>query len=147
MTVNLLTQVLFVVTSDTKLIAGVPLQLSVADAAAVLTAGIADAQVTVVAAGQVMVGATLSSTVMFWLQVAVLPHASVAIYVRVTVNLLTQVLFVVTSDTKLIAGVPLQLSVADAFAVFTAGMAEAQATVVAAGQVMVGATLSSTVMI
>ena len=40
-----------------------PLQLSVADAAAVFAAGIADAQVTVVAAGQLIVGATLSFTV------------------------------------------------------------------------------------
>jgi hypothetical protein len=55
---------LLLVTSFTKLIVTDPPQLSVDVTAAVLTAGIADAQVTVVAAGQVMLGATLSFTVM-----------------------------------------------------------------------------------
>ena len=40
-----------------------PAQLSVAVAAEVVATGIADAHVTVVAAGQVIVGATLSLTV------------------------------------------------------------------------------------
>ena len=60
---NLLIQELPLVTSLTKLMVTPPLQLSVADAAAVFTAGIADAQVTVVAAGQVMLGATISRIV------------------------------------------------------------------------------------
>ena len=55
---------LLLVTSFTKLIVTDPPQLSVEVTAAVLTAGIADAHVTVVAAGQVMLGAMLSLTVM-----------------------------------------------------------------------------------
>ena len=60
---NLLTQLEFEVTSPTTLIVTVPLQLSVAVTPVVVATGIAEAHVTVVAAGQVMLGATLSFTV------------------------------------------------------------------------------------
>jgi hypothetical protein len=62
--VNLLIQALPDVTSFTKLIDTEPPQLSVAVTASTFTPGIDVAQVTVVAAGQVMLGATLSFTVM-----------------------------------------------------------------------------------
>ena len=52
------------VTSLTKLIVGVPVQLSVAVTAVVEGAGIDAAQVTVTGAGHVMLGGTLSFTVM-----------------------------------------------------------------------------------
>ena len=74
-------------------------------------------------------------------------HASVAIYVRVTVNLFTQLEFDVTSPTILIDTVPLQLSVAVTSELLTEGIADAHVTVIAVGQVMVGATLSLTVII
>ena len=77
-TLNLFTQLEALVTSLTKLIVTVPLQLSVAVTCAVLTAGMFDAQVTVVAAGHVSPGTTLSLTVIVCEQVAVLPHTSAA---------------------------------------------------------------------
>ena len=74
-------------------------------------------------------------------------HRSLAINVRVTVNLLTQMMLLVTSLTKLTDAAPLQLSVAVTPVVVCAGIALAQVTVVLAGQVMLGTMLSFTVMI
>ena len=147
MTVNLLAQIVFDVTSPTKLTVTVPLQLSVVVTADVFDAGIADEQVTVTFAGQVICGATLSFTVIIWEQVAVLPQTSVAIYVRVIVNLFAQTVLDVTSDTILTVTVPPQLSVVVTPAVFAVGMFKAQLTVTLAGQVICGATLSATVII
>ena len=146
-TVNLLPQITLLVLSLTKLKVTAPLQLSVALAPAVVCAGTALAQVTVTAAGQVMLGATLSNTVIVWLHVAVLLHKSVAMNVRVTVNLLAQMTLLVKSLTKLKVVAPLQLSVAVTPAVVCAGTALAHVTVTAAGQVIVGATLSNTVIV
>ena len=56
----LFTQMKLLVTSLTKLIVGVPVQLSIAVTAVVEGAGIDAAQVTVTGAGQVMLGARLS---------------------------------------------------------------------------------------
>jgi len=77
----------------------------------------------------------------------VLLHRSLARNVRVTVNLLTQMILLVTSLTKLTDAAPLQLSVAVTPVVVCAGIELAQVTVVLAGQLMLGATLSFTVMI
>ena len=74
------------VTSLTKLTVAVPEQLSVAVTPVVTCGGTADAQVTVTGAGHVMLGATLSNTVIIWLQVEVFPHSSEALKVRVTVK-------------------------------------------------------------
>ena len=74
-------------------------------------------------------------------------HRSLARNVRVTVNLLTQMILLVTSLTKLTDAAPLQLSVAVTPVVVCAGIELAQVTVVLAGQLMLGATLSFTVMI
>jgi hypothetical protein len=146
-TVNLLAQMMLLVTSPTKLNVVAPLQLSVALTPAVVCAGIADAQVTVTAAGQVMLGDTLSNTVMIWLQVAVLLQMSDAMNVRVTVNLLAQLTLLVTSLTKLNVVAPPQLSVALTPVVVCAGIALAHVTVTGPGQVIVGTMLSFTVMI
>jgi hypothetical protein len=145
--VNLFAQIILPVTSFTKFKVVAPLQLSVALTPAVVCAGTELAHVTVTAAGQVIVGAMLSNTVMICAHVAVLLHASLARNVRVTVNLFAQMMLLVTSPTKLKLTAPLQLSVAVAPAVVCAGIADAHTTVMLAGQVMLGTTLSFTVMI
>jgi hypothetical protein len=76
--VNLFAHAVLEVTSLTKVTVAVPLQLSVVVTDPVLTCGMDDAQVTVTAGGQVIVGATLSLTVMICEHVAVLLHTSVA---------------------------------------------------------------------
>ena len=90
-TVYLLIQELPLVTSLTKLTVTVPVQLSAALTAAVLAAGTADAHVTVVDAGHVMVGTMLSLTVMVCVHVAVLPQESDAMYIRLMVYLFVHV--------------------------------------------------------
>jgi hypothetical protein len=77
--VNLLAQLVFEVTSLTKVTVTTPLQLSVVVTAVGLGEEIDEAQVTVTAAGQVISGATLSLTVMICEQVAVFPQTSVAL--------------------------------------------------------------------
>jgi hypothetical protein len=108
----------FEVTSLTKLTVTVPLQLSVVVTAPVFVAGMDAAHVTVVLAGHVIVGAMLSFTVMICEQVAVLPQASVARYVLVTVYLLIQAVFEVTSLTKLMLTPPAHASEAITDSVF-----------------------------
>ena len=63
-----------------------PPQLSVEVTLAGLGVGTWLLHVTVIPAGQVNVGAVLSNTEMVCAHVAELPHASVALYVRVMVN-------------------------------------------------------------
>ena len=79
------------ITSPTCVTVTVPPQLSAVATVAVLTGGTSLAQETVMLAGQVIVGAVTSLTVMTCVQVAELPQASVARYVRVNVNRLAQV--------------------------------------------------------
>ena len=92
---NLLAQTTLLVTSPTKAIVEFPEQLSAALIPTVVCVGIDDAQVTVTGAGQLMVGATLSNTVIDCAQVAVFEQASLAMNVRTTVNLLEQITLVV----------------------------------------------------
>ena len=66
---------------------------------------------------------------------------------RVTVNLFAHSTLLVTSPTKLMLGVPVQLSIAVTAAVFCAGIALAQNTVTFDGHVILGAMLSFTVII
>ena len=73
-----LEQLTFEVTSLTKLMLTLPVQLSVAVTDAVFCAGTEPAQVTVTGAGTVICGATLSLTVITWVQIAVLLHRSAA---------------------------------------------------------------------
>ena len=74
-------------------------------------------------------------------------HRSLAMNVRVIVNLFAHSTLLVTSLTSVTVAEPAQLSPADTPVVACAGTALAQVTVVFAGQLMVGATLSNTVMI
>jgi hypothetical protein len=91
-------------------------------------------------AGQVNMGGVVSRTVTVWLQSAVLPQASVARQVRVAVNVLPQVKFVIV-PTKLVLTVP-QVSVA-------VGRSKVQAvphsTVLFAAQMITGGAVSRTV--
>ena len=66
------------ITSAAKVTVTEPPQLSDVMTAPTLAAGTALAHETVMLAGQVMLGAVLSSTVIVCVQVAVLPHTSVA---------------------------------------------------------------------
>ena len=93
--VNWLAQTVLLVMSPTYAIVTTPPQLSAALIPTVVCVGIDDAQVTVTGAGQLMVGATLSNTVIVCAQVAVFEQASLAMNVRTTVNLLAQMTFVV----------------------------------------------------
>jgi hypothetical protein len=86
---------------------------------ATFTAGTSVAQFISMSAGQVIVGTVLSSTVIVCVQSALLPHSSVARYVRVTV--LGQFRLLSTSPTCVIVIVPLQLSVAVTSPMFTPG--------------------------
>ena len=74
-------------------------------------------------------------------------HRSLAMNVRVIVNLFAQDTLLVTSPTRVTVAAPAQLSPADTPVVDCTGTALAHVTVVFAGQLMVGATLSNTVMI
>ena len=68
-----------------------PLQLSDAMTRAVLGCGTRLAHCTVTLPGHWIEGIVLSNTVIACEHVAELPHSSVALYVRVTLNLLVQV--------------------------------------------------------
>ena len=135
------------VTSLTNVTTGAgPEQLSLVVTRAGFGAGTWLAHWNVRFAGHVNVGGTLSNTVMTCVQVAELPQASVDLYVLVSVYRLKQVWFVVTSLTNVTTGAgPEQLSDVVTPAVFGAGTCEAQVTVIGAGQVIVGAVLSNTV--
>jgi len=61
-------------------------QLSVADAVPVLLGSVTAVQRTVILAGQVIVGATLSVIVISWLQVEKFPQSSVDFHVLVMMN-------------------------------------------------------------
>jgi hypothetical protein len=106
-----------------------------------------DEQVTVVFAGHAMNGTMLSLTVIVCEHVAVLPQASVALYVRVTVNLFGQVMLLVTSPTTVTVVDPPQLSELVTAVVLAAGMFAAQVTVTGCGHDINGATLSLTVIV
>jgi hypothetical protein len=146
-TVYLLVHETFDVTSLTKLTVTPPLQLSDAVTEPGAGCGTWPAHVTVEFAGHEINGATLSLTVMICEHVAVLLHASVALYVRVTVNLFAQLVLLVTSETCVTVTTPLQLSLVVTEVVLTAGMFDAQITVTGAGHEMNGATLSLTVIV
>lgn len=122
-----------------------PPQLSTAVTPVVAAVGIVLAHETVTAVGHVTVGAMLSNTVIVCAQVDMFPHASVALYLRVIVNLFAQITLPVWSLTNAKVMAPVQLSVALTPAVVCAGTSDAQLTVTGAGQLMLGATLSRTV--
>ena len=126
---------------------GAGTQLSTAVATPVSVVEVPAPQSTVLFAGQVIVGATLSLIVMICAQVDAFPQRSVALKVRVTVNLFTQLTLLVTSLTKPMVVAPPQLSVAVTPVVVCAGIEPAHAKLMFAGQVMLGAMLSNTVIV
>jgi hypothetical protein len=136
-----------VVTSLTKVTTGKPLQLSLAVTLPVLGAGTCAAHWKVRLAGQVMDGGVPSKTVMVWVHVAVIKHASVALYVRVIVKRLAHVMFEITSGRLAMVTVPPQLSELVTLDVLADGTWLAQDTVIAAGQVMEGGVRSLTVIV
>jgi hypothetical protein len=77
--VYLFGQVCPLITSLMKLIVTAPAQLSVAVTSAVFGAGTAEAQLTVIGAGQVITGGVWSFTVIICVHSEKLPHTSVAL--------------------------------------------------------------------
>src|SRR5688572_29833761 len=137
---------MFVMTSPTCVMVAAPPQLSDEVTLPVFTAGTSGAHETVTFGGQVIVGGVLSNTVIVCIQVDELLHASVALYVLVTVYRLIHVMLATTSPTCVTVTGP-QLSVAVTAPVLTAGSWLAHCTVTFAGQVIVGGLLSSTVIV
>jgi hypothetical protein len=136
--VYLFAQVCALITSLTKVMVTVPPQLSVPDTNEISGTGTAEAQLTVIGAGQVSIGGVWSFTVINCVQVAVLPQTSAPWYVRVIVYLFVQVCALITSLTKVMVTVPPQLSVPDTNEISGTGTADAQLTVTGAGHVSIG---------
>jgi hypothetical protein len=88
----------------------------------------------------------VSVTVMIWLQLELLPQLSVAVQVRVMTWLPAQLPAAVTS-LWVMEATPLQSSVAVAVPVLAASVEAVQSIVLLAGQVIVGACVSVTVMV
>jgi hypothetical protein len=86
-----------------------------------LGAGTWLAHCTVTLPGQRINGAVSSNTVIVCVQRAKLLHSSIALYVRITINLLIHVRFKITSLTNVTVAIPLQLSDAMTRLVFGAG--------------------------
>src|SRR5439155_25109181 len=99
---------------------------------------------TVLLAGQLMVGAVVSTTVMVWSQVLLLPQSSVAFQCRVMVLVLPQP--VTSVSVWLMAALP-QVSLPVAVPVAVGSVEAVHSTVLLAGQLMVGAVVSTTVMV
>src|SRR5437870_8495669 len=97
--------------------------------------------------GYVMIGGIVSWTVFLHVPVPILPHTSVALYVRVMVNWLKQLLALITSLTQLTVTVPAQWSLAVTRLVLGAGTSPAHCTFTGAGQVMIGGVVSLTVIV
>ena len=134
-------------TSFTKVTEETPLQLSEAVTLAGFGVGTRLAHCTVMLPGQFIDGGVLSKTVIVCEHDAELPHSSVALYVRVTLNLLMQVRLVTTSLTKMTLVIPLQLSEAITVAVFGTGTWLAHCTLTLTGHVIDGGVLSNTVIV
>jgi hypothetical protein len=100
----------------------------------------------VIFTGQVMAGATLSSTKMVCTQVDVLPQSSAAFQVLFMVYSCGHAPATVTLE-KVMVGEPSQLSVAVAVPVFAGNVLAVQRTVIFGGQVKTGPALSSTKMV
>src|SRR6186713_932227 len=132
--------------TSAKVMIGAASQLSVAVAVPLLAGSVLAVQRMVIFAGQVMVGAALSSTKMVCTQVDELPQSSVAFQVLFIVYSCGHAPATVTSDEEIV-GVPSQLSVAVAVPVLAGSVLPVQTLVIFAGQVNTGPTLSSTNMV
>jgi hypothetical protein len=133
------------VTSE-EVMVGVASQLSVAVAVPVFAGNVLAVQSTVTLAGQVIVGAALSSTKIVCRQVDELPQSSAAFQVLLMVYSCGQPPAIVISA-DVIVGVPSQLSVAVAVPVLAGSVLAVQRTVILGGQVNTGPRLSSTKMV
>src|SRR6266568_2628706 len=107
---NRLAQLLELIESPCQLTTTPPPQLSLVVTLLVFGAGTWLAQPTVRLVGQVMLGGLMSLTVMVWIQVTLLPHWSVARYVRLMTNWPGQLLELIESPCQLTATAPPQLS-------------------------------------
>ena len=96
--------------------------------------------------GQVILGAVLSNTVMSWVQLDELPHASVETYSRVILKRLTQVESDITSPPWVTVTGP-QLSLDVTLWVETGGTSEAHDMVTFEGHKIDGGVLSSTTIV
>src|SRR5437870_5586887 len=123
--------------------AGAGSQLSTAVALPVTLGPVEVYSCTVVLGGQVITGGVVSAIVIFCVQLLVCPAQSVAVQVRVMI--LGQI--PVTASLWLILGLGSQLSIAVALPVALGSVESLQATVVSAGQVMLGAVESTTLMV
>ena len=130
------------VVTSAKVRATVPPQPSVA--VGVAKEGVEGHSMVVGAGSELITGAVVSSTVMVWLAVLVLPQGSFAVQVRVTEYFCGQELGVVTSA-KVSATVPPQASVA--VGVAKEGVAGHSTVVGAGSELITGGVLSSTVMV
>src|SRR5438046_9208164 len=106
---NRLAQLLELIESPCQLTVTAPPQLSLVVTLLVSGAGTWLAQLTVRLLVHVMLGGLVSWTVMVWAQVALLPHKSVALYLRVMTPILAQLLELIESPCQLTVTAPPQL--------------------------------------
>ena len=118
-------------------------QLSVAPTSSIFCGGTSAAHCTVTSIGQTIVGGIISFTTITWVQVAELPHKSVALYTLTTVNLLIQPILVIWSSTWVTIMVGEQLSVPMTSPVLSSGTSFQQPTVILGGHWMTGGVESS----
>jgi hypothetical protein len=123
-----------------QVMAGLVSQLSVAVALPFVATLVSALQSIETLSGQVMTGGVLSTMVMTWSQVLLLPHSSVAVQVRV-ITLSSGQLPEATLSLSVIAMFPFaeQLSVAVATPVVAELLSSLHSTLRSAGQVMTGA--------
>ena len=139
MTVKLFGQVPEVITSVSWVMVTGPPQSSVATTAESFGAGTRLAHWTVIFVGQLVItGALVSTKVISWAQVELLPQPSVAFQVRLIPGLLVQ-LVAAAASVKVMAMCAGQLSVAVAKPVFVGLIESPHFTCLLGGQVMIGA--------
>ena len=129
-----------------KVTTGAGSQLSVAVAMPVAAGALEASHSTVAAIGTVMTGSVVSTTLMVCVPEIELPHASVAVHVRVIVDSCGQVPGAVASM-KVTTGAGSQLSVAVAMPVAAGALEASHSTVAAIGTVITGSVVSTTLMV
>src|SRR6266446_6916199 len=142
-----LAQLLELIESPCQVTVTAPPQLSLLVTLLVSGVGTRLAQLTVRLVGQVMLGGLVSWTVMVWVQVALLPHKSVARYVRLMTKRLAQLLELIESPCQVTVTAPPQLSLVVTLLVSGAGTRLAQLTVRLLVQLMLGGLVSWIVMV
>src|SRR4030095_9943919 len=121
-----------------KVINGVASQLSVSVALPVLAGNVLAVHSIVIFGGHVIIGASLSSTVMICSHVLLLPQSSVALQILVIPPPAEQDPLTVTS-LKVIVGAVSQLSVAVALPVLAGNVLAVHSIVIFGGHVIIGA--------